>query len=362
MQAIELARRHGWTEEPVAAVAYSDLGRSMVWQGRLGETEGWLDRAERALRTEAQPAAHLLVHYARGLLELGRGRNEKALSAFQAALWPQEALVMPHTLAARARARVLQTRVRLGQAEPVEQALAELDEHERETGQMRIVLAALRLSQGDPRAATTALAAALEDIGSAQNLRTWLVEGFTLEAIARNELGDAGAAGRALESALELAEPDGLLLPFLLHPAAELLERHSRHRTPHTWLISQILDLLAQGDHRGAGLTRQDGSSKEGPSRIAPPEATLREPLTQGEIRVLRYLPTHLTAPEIASELYLSVNTVRAHMHHLYTKLGAHRRGDAVERALALGLLGPSARRRLAPVGRRPDAGDWLLS
>ena len=71
----------------------------------------------------------------------------------------------------------------------------------------------------------------------------------------------------------------------------------------------------------------------------------LREPLTQAETRVLRYLPTSLSAPEIASELYLSVNTVKTHMRHLYDKLGTHRRHEAVERARALGLLAPSTRR-----------------
>lgn len=53
----------------------------------------------------------------------------------------------------------------------------------------------------------------------------------------------------------------------------------------------------------------------------------------------MRYLPTHLTAPEIAGQLYLSVNTVRTHMRHVYEKLGAHGRQEAVERARALGLL-----------------------
>ena len=68
----------------------------------------------------------------------------------------------------------------------------------------------------------------------------------------------------------------------------------------------------------------------------------LREPLTQAEIRVLRYLPTNLTMPELADELSLSVNTVRSHMRHLYDKLGAHRRSEAVEQARAHGLLAPS--------------------
>ena len=69
----------------------------------------------------------------------------------------------------------------------------------------------------------------------------------------------------------------------------------------------------------------------------------LAEPLSQAETRVLRYLPTHLTAPQVADQLYLSVNTVWTHIRHIYAKLGAHRRHEAVERARALGLLAPSS-------------------
>jgi hypothetical protein len=73
----------------------------------------------------------------------------------------------------------------------------------------------------------------------------WLTQAFLLEASARDALGDRAAAGRALERALDLAEPDGWLLPFLLHPARRLLERHARHRTAHAALIAEILGLLA---------------------------------------------------------------------------------------------------------------------
>jgi LuxR family transcriptional regulator, maltose regulon positive regulatory protein len=65
----------------------------------------------------------------------------------------------------------------------------------------------------------------------------------------------------------------------------------------------------------------------------------LLEAITQSEARVLRYLPTHLSAREIAAELYLSMNTVKTHQRHLYAKLDAHSRTQAVERARALGLL-----------------------
>ena len=83
-------------------------------------------------------------------------------------------------------------------------------------------------------------------------------------------------------------------------------------------------------------------------TRLAPASAGPRwpgEPLTRGETRVLRYLPTHLGAPEIAAELFLSANTVKTHLRHLYRKLGAHSRREAVQRAQAIGLLtAPSGR------------------
>jgi DNA-binding CsgD family transcriptional regulator len=63
--------------------------------------------------------------------------------------------------------------------------------------------------------------------------------------------------------------------------------------------------------------------------------------LTHGETRVLHYLPTNLSAREIAGELYLSVNTIKTHQRHLYQKLGARSRSQAVEQARALGLLAP---------------------
>jgi LuxR family transcriptional regulator, maltose regulon positive regulatory protein len=65
--------------------------------------------------------------------------------------------------------------------------------------------------------------------------------------------------------------------------------------------------------------------------------------LTHGETRVLHYLPTNLSSREIADELYVSVNTIKTHQRHLYQKLGARSRSEAVTQACALGLLPPSA-------------------
>ncbi|HEY2004988.1 MAG TPA: LuxR C-terminal-related transcriptional regulator, partial [Solirubrobacteraceae bacterium] len=357
-QAIELAERHGWGEEPIAGVAYARLAAAMLAQGRLEEAERWLERAERALRAELEPAAGLSLHWASAGLELARNRPERALDAFQSAERLAELLRSPHVRAGPMRAQALQARVRLGQTERVEAVLAEMDDQERDAAVMRSVIAALRLAGGDPQAATVALAPVIVGSVSA-GAPIWLLEAFLLEAIARDALGDADAAGRALEHALDLAEPDVMLLPFLVHPARRLLERHARHRTAHATLIAEILNLLAPAGPRGSGgegfPTGSEGSQGVVPQGvtgglggIAPPERTLREPLSRAETRVLRYLPTSLSVPEIAGQLYLSVNTVRTHMRHVYDKLDAHRRHEAVERARALGLLAPPARTRSA--------------
>jgi LuxR family transcriptional regulator, maltose regulon positive regulatory protein len=152
----------------------------------------------------------------------------------------------------------------------------------------------------------------------------WLITAFLLEASARDALGEREAAGHALERALDLAEPDGLLFPFLLHPFPELFERHARQRTAHPALIRKIIRAL--------------GDKAPALPAAGPPESP-PEPLSQAETRVLRFLQTSMSAPEIARELYVSVNTVRTHMRHLYDKLGAHRRLEAIDRARALGLL-----------------------
>jgi LuxR family maltose regulon positive regulatory protein len=205
-----------------------------------------------------------------------------------------------------------------------------MDSPEREAGETRIALAALRLAQDSPQAAATALAPVLDGSAPVMRPRGWVVQAFLLEAIARDALGDLAAAGRAVERALDLAELDGALLPFLLHPASELLSRHARQGTAHAALISRLLDLLT---------SEQPRSASADPAR-------LRTPFSDSESRVLRYLPTNLSVPEIAGELYLSVNTVRTHIRHVYEKLGAHSRTEAVELARALGLVAPSSSRR----------------
>jgi LuxR family transcriptional regulator, maltose regulon positive regulatory protein len=360
-QAVELAQRHGWTDEPAVAVAYLVLSGALFCRGQLQEAEQWLGRAEHALRADVEPAGGILLHLVRGGLELARGRDAEALTAYQAAMPLADLLTTPYPLGARARARTLQTLVRLGDTARADAILTALDARDRETPEMRIVLAALRLARDDPQEATTALAPVLsgsapvtDSLGSPVHVSAveaiaggfgdsamalgWLIQAWLVEAIARDALGDTAAAEAALERALGLAAPSDVLVPFLFHRAPELLKRHIRHHTAHAALISRILHLLAHGaepaEHSKAGNPPVRGGSPEGPLVQA-----ITEPLSQGELRVLRYLPSDLSVQEIASELTLSVNTIRTHMRHIYDKLQAHRRRDVVARARALGLL-----------------------
>jgi LuxR family maltose regulon positive regulatory protein len=113
------------------------------------------------------------------------------------------------------------------------------------------------------------------------------------------------------------------VLPFAMTGSRELLAALPRHQTAHAALLTDILDLLS-------------GSSAPAGSRSSPPSA---EQLSPGELRVLRYLPTNLSRPQIATDLSVSVNTVSTHIRNIYAKLGADDRSEAVHRARELRLL-----------------------
>ncbi len=207
--------------------------------------------------------------------------------------------------------------------------LASGPEQERESAHMPSALLALRLAPTNPRATAAALSPSLEDSASAMALRGWFIQSLLLEAITRDAFGDS-AAEQALAHALDLAQHDRVLVPFLVHPVPTLLERHAGRLTAHAHLIAEIFTLAA------AKIA------------VSPPSksTSLREPLTDSEVRVLRFLPTDLSTREIADELYLSVHTIKTHVKHLYAKLDVHSRREAVHRGRELGFLPQFSRNR----------------
>ena len=321
-EAIALAERHGWGAEPVIAPALVTLAANLVWTGELDEGERWLQRTAQALQTDAGPGITQLLHLATGRLHAGRGRHHEALEELRAAEHLQSQLAGPHALANQVTGWMLATQARLGQAGQARASLAALTDEQANAGEIRNARAVICLAEGDPAGALGALADVLDGTAPVIGYVT-VVEAQLLAALAHRALGDQRAANQAAEHALALAEPDRLVLPFAMTGAGELLEALPRHETAHAALVADILDVV-----HGASLPAKDQASSSQADELSP-----------SELRVLRYLPTNLSRPEIASELSVSVNTVNTHIRNIYAKLQARDRSSAVQRARELRLL-----------------------
>ena len=332
-EAVTIAETHGWGTHRILAPAVAAGAAALAWRGRFEEGEEWLCRVEPGHRPVDELETEPILHHARASLRLGQGRLREAFEEFRAAERFEALLAPDHALPIDTRGWIVTTNALMGERAAAQRALAVADAEEREWPGMRIAAATLALEEGRPQEAVEAVAPVIEGHpepatdGSPQVLhpRWATVHALLLDAAARDRLDNPGAEA-SIERALELAEPDGVVLPFILVPVQELLERHPRHRTAHGALLATILDVLA-------------GSSPRLPDESTP----LREELSEAELRVVRYLPSNLKAHEIAAELFVSANTVRTHLRHVYAKLDAHSRGEAVARARALGLLAPGA-------------------
>jgi LuxR family maltose regulon positive regulatory protein len=130
---------------------------------------------------------------------------------------------------------------------------------------------------------------------------------------------------RSLASALRLAGPEQVRLPFV---------------GEHSWIGPVLRD---DPDLAGANrcLLRTGQRYAPPPAPGAPGQAAtlVVEPLSDREREVLRHLSCLLNTAEIASEMYISVNTVKTHLRNIYRKLAAARRGEAVRRARQLELI-----------------------
>jgi LuxR family transcriptional regulator, maltose regulon positive regulatory protein len=329
-RAVALAERHGLDDLPILAPALGAVGGMAIWMGEFDEGERWLRRAWEVAAARADPAAAVLLHVATGMLHAGRGQHRSALEEFAAAARAQSLLTGVHALAPRITGWLAATQARLGMPDAARATLTELAAEPGQIGaiydgQMGAIYnarAVIGLAEGDPSRALDALEGVLGIKPPVVPAFT-LVETHLLAGIAHLSLGDRKAAAAAAESALAAAEPDRLMFPFAMTGAAELLDALPRHETAHGALLADIVDLL-----RG----------EPAPS-INRERLSQSEELSPSELRVLRYLPTNLTRPEIARELYLSINTVNTHARNIYSKLGARDRSSAVRRARELRLL-----------------------
>jgi LuxR family maltose regulon positive regulatory protein len=327
-EAIALADQHGWEAEPIIAPALVTLAGVMVWTGEVDDAERLLQRTERALQTDTGPGIRLLVHLVSGMLQAGRGRHQEALEEFSAAEHLRSRLAGSHMLASQVSGWRLATQARLGMPGEARGLLEALDDERASSGEIGNARAVICLAEGNPTAALGAVADVLGGTAPVIGYVT-VVEAHLLAGLAHRDLGVERAANQATERALALAEPERLVLPFVMTGSGELLEALPRHETAHAALLTDILDVV-----HGSSLAAKDEST-----------SAQTEELSPTELRVLRYLPTNLSRPEIARELSVSVNTVNTHVRNIYAKLQARDRSSAVQRARELRLLSAGPKR-----------------
>jgi LuxR family maltose regulon positive regulatory protein len=315
--AIELAQRRGWAELPHAAMAYTALGSVHLWRGELREAERLADLAAAALAGAREPLLSPTVALLRAALLALRGEPLSALDLVRGATAKPPVARIVAVAAAVLESELL---LSLGEPDRARAVLGRLDTADTAVGRAR-----LQLTEGDPEGALETVAAFLAGEGEA-SVPFARVEASVLEAIARDALRDEPGALDALERALDMAEPRGCSIPILRYgsPLRSLLRRRARQGTRHRALVDELLTAL---------------------DRPVPAERTsaapLLEPLSERELTVLRYLPTMMSNADIAAEMYVSVNTVKTHLKHVYRKLDVTDRRDCVRRGRELRLLSP---------------------
>ncbi|GAA0274088.1 LuxR C-terminal-related transcriptional regulator [Actinomadura nitritigenes] len=180
---------------------------------------------------------------------------------------------------------------------------------------LALASARLRLACGDAHAAARIAA----HVTTAE--KSLRIEARLVEALAADHLGDTALATACLEESLRLADAEGFRRVFFgeAHATRRLLAAQLKSGTSYEGFV---IDLLQ------AGAERLDVPDTERPGM-----------LTEREGTVLRYLQSDLTIAEIAAELHVSVNTVKSHLQHIYSKLGVSQRRDAVRKARELWAL-----------------------
>jgi LuxR family transcriptional regulator, maltose regulon positive regulatory protein len=293
-----------WDELPAGKRHLDEVARVAAhWGDRVAEVGAAVLRAL-VLAAEGPDGAARGLRVLRGVRSTRRG-------------WQAPAWLAP--LLATAEARVLAAR---GDFDDARAALDSNNGGNGGSADEALLRARLMLASGS---AADALEEIDETKPSASELE-WSrrIEANVLEAVARRELNDRAGAAQAIEEALALAEADSFRRPFVDGgPAVQsLLVEQIRRGTDHRSLVA---DLIAAFERRAADVSIT--------------KAELLEPLSDRERAILRYLPTMMSNAEIASELFVSVNTVKTHLKSIYRKLGAARRREAVERARRLELL-----------------------
>ncbi|WP_432479888.1 LuxR C-terminal-related transcriptional regulator [Nocardioides sp. GXQ0305] len=245
---------------------------------------------------------------------------DRAAPLFLAGYYPD---VRP-VAAARARVRIAQGRLEDARAWAREREVTPTDSPDYLTEDEHLTLARLLLAEGD---ASTALGLLdrLLDTAQAADRGGSVIETRMVRALAHHACGDLESATGDLAAALALAVPAGYCRLFLDEgePMTDLLRQTARvARDEATRTYADRLLSVAQRPSGAESTALASGDT-----------------LSERELEVLRLLASELTGPEIAQRLFVSLNTLRTHTRHVFTKLDVNTRRAAVRRATDLGLL-----------------------
>ena len=306
--------------------------------GQARAATGWVDVAEAALGPSSPARQRGDVATARASNALQTGDVGRALSAAERALAVGDPaspwMALPHGVRAHAH-RWSGDAVRarecfgdwLAASEVRGQLLGVVCSH--------AAIALLHAEAGRAQEARDGADRALER-GGKRFAEHWVTQDahVALAVIAAAE-GDRELALRNARRAIDLARrggPPGARANALL-AASEIMAGHDADE-----LVAEAAAVLAPCPDPGAAVVARLSSAQAGMSQR--PEPAEGEDLTDRELVVLRLLASDLSQREIGAELYVSLNTVKTHARHIFRKLGAEGREEAVAHARERGLLG----------------------
>lgn len=315
-----LARSHGAQTLVQSTTCYLGLGLVQLVRGRVVAAERTLQQSRLAPHTELEPPVVMATHTALTLAAVALGRPGAARRAAAVAERVAEQWTAPRLMQGWLTAALVQTRLAAGDAVG---ALTLLDRVAGPAdGPERLWCALVHASLGHLDEAEALLDQARRTGAGSENALT--VGAHVVAALVADRGGQEARALDSVRAALRSAERHRIVLPFLFDAArtAPLLRKLAAGADPDAAFAAEVADVL----HDLAT------SSVEEP-------APLVEALTDRELTVLRFLPTMRSNAEISTEMFISVNTVKAHLKALYRKLDVASRREAVRRSQSLGLL-----------------------